>query len=111
MRFFADPPRRIAEAALALRASDEKYGDDMDRAVVATRLEEVLVKEGGVWASGAYEQGVAAGKLLGEARGRAIALIRILDARGLAVPDEARESILALLDSARLEACLARAII
>ena len=30
LRFFADPPRAVAEAALALRAADERYGDDTD---------------------------------------------------------------------------------
>lgn len=31
LRFFADPPQVIAEAALALRDADNRYGDDTDR--------------------------------------------------------------------------------
>lgn len=31
LRFFANPPRKIVEAAPALREADELYGDDGDR--------------------------------------------------------------------------------
>ncbi len=31
LRFLADPPREIAEAALALREAEEQYGDETSR--------------------------------------------------------------------------------
>jgi len=31
IRFLADPPRKIVEAARALREADEQYGDEFDR--------------------------------------------------------------------------------
>lgn len=30
LRFLADPPRNIVEAALALRGAEQQYGDDTD---------------------------------------------------------------------------------
>jgi hypothetical protein len=31
LRFLADPPRHVAEAALTLREAEEQYGNDTDR--------------------------------------------------------------------------------
>ncbi len=57
-----------------------------------------------------YDEGEAKGKAEGEARGKASALLQILAARGLEVPDDARARVLACLDLAQLDAWLARAL-
>jgi hypothetical protein len=61
-----------------------------------------------------YDEGEAKGKAegeaQGEARGKASALLQILAARGLEVPDDARARVLACLDLAQLDAWLASAL-
>jgi hypothetical protein len=56
-----------------------------------------------------WEKGHAAGHAAGEAEGEARALFAVLRGRGIAVPDEARDRILAEKDLARLERWLERA--
>jgi hypothetical protein len=78
-----------------------------------------LLKEELVMASWVYEQGKAAGaalgEALGEARGKALgeanALLRVIEARGLSVPGEARARILSCTDTAQLDAWLDRALV
>jgi hypothetical protein len=48
---------------------------------------------------------------LGEARGEARAVLTVLDARGVAVPADARERILACVDLTQLDVWLHRALI
>jgi hypothetical protein len=58
------------------------------------------------WARKYYDEGEARG----EARGKASALLQILAARGLEIPDDARARVLGCLDLAQLDAWLARAV-
>ena len=112
----------IAEAALAsARDLDEErarlYADLVLASVDATAraiLEAVM-------ASGSYEyqsdfarryvaQGKAEGRALGQAEGRAHALLAVLAARGLEVPESVRAHITECSDLARLDAWLTRAV-
>jgi hypothetical protein len=54
-------------------------------------------------------QGEAQGEARGEARGEAKAVLTVLDARGVAVPDDVREQILACTDLDQLDTWLRRA--
>ena len=66
------------------------------------------------WARKYYDEGEAQGEAKGvargEAKGKASALLQILAARGLEIPDAARAQVLACQDLARLDAWLARAL-
>ncbi len=66
------------------------------------------------WARKYYDEGEAQGEAKGEARGeakgKASALLQILAARGLEIPDDARARVLRCLDLAQLDAWLARAL-
>ncbi len=53
--------------------------------------------------------GAAAGEAAGEARGRSRAVLAVLDARGIAVPDEARARISACRDLDQLDSWVRRA--
>ena len=55
-------------------------------------------------------QGRAEGREAGEAAGRAHALLAVLAARGLEVPEEVRARIVGCPDLARLDSWLARAV-
>jgi hypothetical protein len=55
-------------------------------------------------------KGEARGEARGEAKGKASALLQILAARGLEIPDDARARVLGCLDLAQLDAWLARAV-
>jgi hypothetical protein len=55
-------------------------------------------------------QGNAEGRAEGEAAGRAHALLAVLSARGLDVPEDVRARITACTELARLDAWLARAV-
>jgi hypothetical protein len=55
--------------------------------------------------------GRAQGEAKGEAKGEARALLAALRARGIAVPDAARERILSELDTERLERWVERAVV
>ena len=57
-----------------------------------------------------FAQGQAAGEASGEARGEARALLNVLAARGVEVPEEARQRILSCTDLAVLDTWLARAV-
>ena len=54
-------------------------------------------------------RGEARGKALGEARGEARAIVMVLEARGVTVPTEVHDQILACTDPAQLETWLGRA--
>ena len=56
-----------------------------------------------------YKQGKAEGELKGKLETEANAVLRVLRARGLSVPDEVRERILACKDASQLETWLDRA--
>lgn len=56
-------------------------------------------------------EGKVEGKIEGKAEGEASALLRVLERRGVAVPDDARARILACTDLALLEAWLDRAVV
>jgi hypothetical protein len=56
-----------------------------------------------------YRRIVAENQRLGEARGEARAVLTVLDGRGVAVPDDVRERVLACTDLAQLDAWLRRA--
>jgi hypothetical protein len=57
-----------------------------------------------------YAKGKAEGKAEGEAKGKALSVIAILEARGLSVPREVRERIVACRDLSTLGRWLARAV-
>ncbi len=56
-----------------------------------------------------FDQGEAAGEAVGEARGRSRAVLAVLDARGIAVPDEARARVCACRDLDQLDSWVRRA--
>jgi hypothetical protein len=80
--------RAILEALMA--SGNYKYQSDFARRYVA--------------------QGKAEGRAEGEAAGRAHALLAVLSARGLDVPQDVRARIVAWCELARLDAWLARAV-
>jgi hypothetical protein len=58
-----------------------------------------------------FARGEAEGEAKGEARGEAKAILRVLSARGLCVPDEVRDRVTGCTDIARLERWLDRAVV
>ena len=56
-------------------------------------------------------EGEAKGEARGEAKGEAKAILRVLSARGLCVPDEVRDRVIGCTDIARLERWLDRAVV
>ena len=60
-------------------------------------------------AAEAREFGEARGQAIGEARGEALAILTVLDARGIPVPASIREQILACTEHDQLDAWLRRA--
>lgn len=116
-------PREFEELAVALTVMADA---DRRRRGLRTAILPLL-KEELVMASWVYEQGMAAGEAKGKARGEALgkalgealgkangkadSLLRVLDARGLSVPDEVRARILACSDTDQLDAWLGRALV
>jgi hypothetical protein len=116
----------VAEAALgAARGLDEERSKLYADLVLASVDEAARAILEALMASGNYEyqsdfarryvaqgkaEGMAEGRAEGEAAGRAHALIAVLAARGLDVPDDVRARITACTDLARLDAWLARAV-
>ncbi|MCO5994573.1 hypothetical protein [Actinoallomurus rhizosphaericola] len=58
-----------------------------------------------------YAEGEAEGEVKGEVKGRVSTLLQVLEARGVMVPDEARERITACTDVAQIEAWVKRSVI
>ncbi len=100
-------------AAMVVMAQADKRRRRLKDAIIPLLNEEHVVQN---WF---YKQGNAAGrtegkvegKVEGKAEGEAIAVLRVLRARGVSVPDEVRERILAEQDTAMLEAWLDRAVV
>ncbi|WP_405166202.1 DUF4351 domain-containing protein [Nocardia sp. NBC_01499] len=63
------------------------------------------------WVDGLLDQGRAEGLDRGRAEGEAKALLRILMARGLSVPDDIRTRIVSCLDTEQLEAWMDKAVV
>jgi hypothetical protein len=78
-----------------------------------TQLEALLNWDGykplSDWGRRYYAEGEAEGKAKGEAKGEADALLRVLEARGIAVPERQRELIMDCQDLSQLKAWLTRA--
>ena len=105
----------IAAAVLpAVRKLDDErarfYGDLVLNSMnaAARRALEAMMK-GYEYQSDFAKKYVAEGEAKGEAKGEARALLTVLRVRGIAVPDAARERILAEKDPARIERWLERA--
>ncbi|MEV5708780.1 hypothetical protein [Actinoallomurus sp. NPDC052274] len=81
----------------------------------ATELEAMMRSDTSPYKSDAfrrtYAEGEAEGEVKGEVRGRVRTLLQVLDARGVPVPDEARERITACTDVAQIEAWVKRSVI
>ncbi len=81
--------------------------DRLARKASRTPEEEELI----VTIQGGFKEARALGRAEGEAIARARAVLTVLGVRGIAVPDAARERILAQKDPERLERWLAKAIV
>jgi hypothetical protein len=108
----------VAEAALAgARGLDDERSKLYADLVFASVNEAARAILEALMASGNYEyqsdfarRYVAQGKAEGRAEGRAYAILAVLAARGLDVPEDARARITACTDLAQLDAWLARAV-
>jgi hypothetical protein len=112
----------VAEAALAAaRGLDDERSKLYADLVFASVDEAARAILEALMASGSYEyqsdfarryvaQGKAEGRAEGEAAGRAHALLAVLAARGLDVPEDVRARITACTEFTRLDAWLARAV-
>ena len=83
------------------------FGLGSDGPAAANEEDEVNSAEIRAW----YEDYQQKLRTEGEARGEARAVLTVLEARGLAVPDAARERILARKDLERLERWLKKAVV
>ena len=102
-------PREFEELATAtlVMADADKRHRDLKSAILPHLEKETFMQ------SWVYKQGKAEGELKGKLEGKleteANAVLRVLRARGLSVPDEVRERILACKDASQLETWLDRA--
>ncbi len=98
-------PREFEELATAtlVMADADKRHRDLKSAILPHLEKETFMQ------SWVYKQGKAEGELKGKLETEANAVLRVLRARGLSVPDEVRERILACKDASQLETWLDRA--
>ncbi|SNS04324.1 hypothetical protein [Actinomadura mexicana] len=110
---------KITHAALATISNENQKIGDLYTGLVVDVLSKTALKilEGYVdtgiagykYKSNTFRRLHAEGKAEGEVRGEAESVLKVLDARGLSVPDEVREQILACTDRGQLDRWLVRA--
>ncbi len=107
----AEPFTDAQRAALAL-ANEASFSPEELEAYHKARAEVAqMVQYGKDNASRGYTRGEADGRVTGKAEGKAEAVLAILGARGIAVSEEQRAAITAVVEAERLDRWIARALV
>jgi hypothetical protein len=94
---------RFRMLTIILRLADDAARHLLEAMMTTAEYEKTFVEK-------IHDQGIAEGEARGEAKGEARAVLRLLDARGLALSPEPRQQVTSCTDAAKLDRWLDRAI-